>query len=176
MKLAARLQRYVVLKTFGTRQEWAYFKEDATELRQYWSFRCRMCISNGWPFRPLAGLLSRGVKNSQGFGKFDGKKDGLPLPAYHPIFDPKNDRLFSKKAALKAFEHIKVADVDDKIPGAAAERADAEELTQIRAQLADSIKAMQVAEARRVARLKIVKGIVVLALIGLACCFSRSDK
>jgi hypothetical protein len=69
-----------------------------------------------------------------------------------------------------------MADVDDKNPRDGPERTDAEELTQIRAQLADSIKAMQVAEARRVARLKIVTGIVVLALIGLACCFSRSDE
>jgi hypothetical protein len=154
MKLAARMSRYMALKTYQTRQAWEYFKEDAIELRQYWSFRCRMCISTGWPFRPLARLLSRGVTNSQGFGKFDSNKDGLPLPADHPIFDPQNDRLFSKEAAIRAFEYVKMADVDNKNPRDGPERTEAEELTQVRAQLADSIKAMQAGEARRVARLK----------------------
>lgn len=168
MKLAARLKRYVALKTYGTRQEWAYFKEDFTELRQYWSFRFRMRISTGWPFRPLARLLSRGVKNSHGFGTFDSNRDGRPLPANHPIFDPQNDRLFSKEAAIRAFEHVKMADVDDKNPRDGPERTEAEELTQVRAQLADSIKAMQAGEARRVARLKSIIGVVLGVLIVLA--------
>lgn len=164
MKLAARLTRYVALKTYGPRQEWAYFKEDFTELRQYWSFRFRMRISKGWPFHPLARLLSRGLENSQGFGKFDGKKDGLPLPAEHPIFDKKNDRLFNKEAALRAFEHVKV----EKIPGDAAEQTEAEELTNVRSQVADAISAMQAQEARRVARLKTIIGVVLGVLIVLA--------
>jgi hypothetical protein len=168
MKIVARLRRYVALKTYETRQAWASSKEDATELLHDWSFRCRIRISTGWPFRPLAKLHSQGVKNSQGFGKFDGKWEELSVYSDDPIFDKKNDPIFSKEAGLRAFEHVKLDDVDDKNPRDGPQRTEAEELIQVRARLADSIKAMQAAEARRVARLKIVAGIVVLALIGLA--------
>lgn len=167
MKLAARLTRYVALKTCQTRQAWACFKKDAIQLGQYWSFRFRICISNGWPFRPLAKLLSRGVKNSHGFGTFDSNRDGLPLPANHPIFDPQNDRLFSKEAAIRAFEHIKMTEINDKSPAYAAEQNEAEELVRVQAQLADAIKVMQTAEARRVTRWKVIAVVTVLAVIAL---------
>jgi hypothetical protein len=62
------------------------------------------------PFRVLARLLSKRVPKDQEFGKFREKEEVMYLPAGHPIFDPKNDRLFSKEAALKAFKHVNVDD------------------------------------------------------------------
>ena len=85
-----------------------------------------------------------------------------------PIFDKKHYLLFSKEVGRRAFAHVKMTNADDKNPRDGPERTEAEELILVRARLADSIKAMQAAEARRVARLKIVAGIVVLTLIGLA--------
>jgi len=43
--------------------------------------------------------------------KFGDKKNVMYLRADHPIFDPKNDHLFTAEAAHKAFEHLK--DTDD---------------------------------------------------------------
>lgn len=168
MKFLIRLKRYVALKTHVTGRAWAYFKEDGIQLRQYSSFRCRVRISQGWPFRLLANVFSRGVKNSQGFGNFGAEWEGLSVYSDDPIFDKKNDSLFSTEAGLRTFEHVKLDDVDDKNPRYGPERTEAEELTQVRAQLADSIKAMQAGEARRITRLKIVASIVVLSFIGLA--------
>lgn len=168
MKFAMRLIRYVALKRYETWRAWVYFKEGAIALLQYWGFHFRMRASRAWPLRLLAGLLSKRVPESSGFGKFCARKEGLHLPKEHPIFNPKNDRLFSKKAALKAFEHIKMAEIDDKSPAYAAERTEAEELTRVQAQLADAIKAMQADDARRVTRLKTVAGVVVGGLIVLA--------
>lgn len=127
-----------------------------------------MRISRAWPFRLLARLRSPGVTNSHGFGTFDSNRDGLPLPANHPIFDPQNDRLFSKEAAIRAFEHIKMTEINDKIPAYAAEKNEAEELVRVQAQLADAIKTMQANEVRRVARLKVIVGVVSGVLIALA--------
>ena len=168
MKCDVRFNRYVALKTYETEQAWSYFKEELIQLRQYSSFRCRVRIFQGWPFRLLANVFSRGVKNSEGFGNFGAEWEGLSVYSDDPIFDKKNDPLFSKEAGLRAFEHVNMADVDDKNPRRARDRNEAEELKQVRAQLADSIKAMQAGEARRVARLKIVAGIVALSFIGLA--------
>lgn len=168
MKCVVRLKRYVALKTHETGQACAYFKEDVIQIRQYSCFRCRVRICQGWPFRLIAKVFSRGVKNSQGFGQFGAEWEALSVYSDDPIFDKKNDPLFSKEAGLRAFEHVKMEDVDDKNPRDGPQRTEAEELIQVRAQLADSITAMQAAEARRVARLKIVAGIVVLAFIGLA--------
>jgi hypothetical protein len=166
-KWAARLSRCVALKTYQTLQAWTYFKKDAIELWQYWNFRFRMCTSNGWPFRPLAKLLSWGVKNSHGFGTFDSNRDGLTLPANHPIFDPQNDRLFSKEAAIRAFGHVKVADVDEKSSADPPVQTEAEALIRVQAQLAEAIKVMQKADARRVTRWKAIAVITVLAVIAL---------
>ena len=127
-----------------------------------------MRISNRWPFRLLAKLLSRGLANPQGFGKFDSHKDELPLLAGHPIFDPQNDRLFSKEAAIRAFEYIKMADIDDSSPADAAEQNEAEELIRVQAQLAEAVKAMQADEVRRIMRWKTVAGVAVLAIFALA--------
>jgi hypothetical protein len=168
MKWAARLSRCVVLKTYQTRQASTYFKKNAFELWQYWSFRFRICISNGWPFRLLEKLLSRGVKNSHGFSIFDSNRDGRPPPPNDPIFDPQNDRMFSKEAAIRAFEHIKMAEIDDKSQAYAAEQNEAEELVRVQAQLAAAIKTMQANEVRRVARIKVIVGVVLGALIILA--------
>lgn len=150
MKFAMRLIRYVAMKRYETWRAWGYFKEGAIALLQYWSFHFGMRASRAWPLRLLARLLSKRVPESRGFGKFCARKEGLRLPAEHPIFNPKNDRLFSKDAALKAFKHIKVADVDDN-PEDAAERPDADEAKLVEAKLADAIKALQVDEARRTA-------------------------
>lgn len=168
MKWAARLSRCVALKTYQTRQASTYLKKDALALQHYWSFRLRTRTSRAWPFRLLAKLLSQGVKNSHGFGTFDSNRYGLPLPANHPIFDPKNYRLFSKEAAIRAFEHIKMAEIDDKSPAYAAEKNEAEELVRVQAQLAAAIKTMQANEVRRVARIKVIAGVVLGALIVLA--------
>jgi hypothetical protein len=164
---AARLSRCVALKAFQARQTWTNFRQDSIELRHCWSFRLRMRTSRAWPFRLLSKLLSRGVKNSHGFGTFDSNRYGLPLPANHPIFDPKNDRLFSKEAAIRAFEHIKMAEINDKSPTYAPEPDEAEELVRVQAQLAEAIIAMQTAEARRVMRWKVIAVSTVLAVIAL---------
>jgi hypothetical protein len=108
-----------------------------------------------------------GVKNSHGFGTSDSNKDGLPLPANHSVFDPQNDRLFSKEAAIRAFEHIKMTEINDKSPAYAAGQNEAEELVRAQAQLADAIIAMQTAEARRILRWKVIAVITVLAVIAL---------
>lgn len=46
------------------------------------------------------------------FGRFDDKKEVICFRADHPIFDPKNDHLFTIEAAMKAFEHVNVQAVD----------------------------------------------------------------
>jgi hypothetical protein len=103
MKCVVHLKRYVALKTYETGQAWAYFKEDVIRLRQYSSFRCRVRISQGWSFRLLAKVFTRGVKNSQGFGNFGAEWEGLSVYTEAPIFDKKSDPLFSKEAGLRAF-------------------------------------------------------------------------
>jgi len=167
MSWTTRVKRYIALKAFQARQAWTNFREDAIELRHYWSFRLRMRTSRAWPFRLLARLRSPGVTKSQGFGEFDGKKDGLPLPADDPIFNPKNDRLFCQQAALSAFGHVKVADVDEKNSADPPVQTEAEELIRVQAQLAEAIKVMQKADARRVTRWKAIAVITVLAVIAL---------
>ena len=168
MSWTTRVRRYIALEAFQARQACTNFREDAIALRHCWTFHLRMRTFRAWPFRALAKLLSRGVKNSHGFGTFDSNKDGLPRPANHPIFDPKNDRLFSKEAALRAFEYIKMTEINDKSPAYAAEQNEAEELVRVQAQLAAAIKTMQANEVRRVARIKVIVGVVLGALIALA--------
>ena len=167
MTFVVRLKRYVALKTYKTWQAWVYVKEDVIQRRQYAGFRCRVRISQGWPFHLLAKVLSRGVKNSKGFGQFGAEWQRLSVSSGDPIFDPKKDRLFSKQAALRAFEHVGMAGVDDNSRKGAAEQTDAEELKRVQAQLADAIRTMQAQEARRVARLKTIIGTVVVGLIVL---------
>ena len=167
MSWTTRVRRYIALEAFQARQACTNFREDAIALRHCWTFHLRMRTFRAWPFRALAKLLSRGVKNSHGFGTFDSNKDGLPRPANHPIFDPKNDRLFSKEAALRAFEYIKMTEINDKSPAYAAEQNEAEELVRVQAQLADAIIAMQTVEARRVMRWKVIAVMTVLAVIAL---------
>lgn len=105
-----RIRRYFALHTYETRQGWRYFNNDVVEFWQYWCFRIKFRRAKSWPFRVLARLLSRRVPKAQGFGEFGEKEELMYLPAHHPIFDPKNDRLFSKEAALKAFRHVNVDD------------------------------------------------------------------
>lgn len=167
MSWTTRVRRYIALKAFQARQAYTNFREDAIALRHCWTFHLRMRTFRAWPFRLLAKLLSWGVKNSHGFGTFDSNRDGLSLSANHPIFDPKNDRLFSKVATMRAFEHIKMTEINDKSPEYVAEQDEAEELVRVQAQLADAIVAMQTAEARRVMRWKVIAVITVLAVIAL---------
>lgn len=103
-----RIRRYFVRHTYETRQAWRHFNNDVLELWQYWCFRIQFRRAKSWPFRGLARLLSKRVPKAQGFGSFGGKAELMYLPADHPIFDPKNDLLFSKEAALKAFKHVNV--------------------------------------------------------------------
>ena len=168
MSWTTQVRRYIALKAFQARQACTNFKEDALALRQYWSFRNCMRISKGWPLRVLANLRSRSLENSHGFGKFDGKRDGLSLLADHTIFDATNAPLFSKKGAPGAFEYTNMAGIDDTSPADAAEQNEAEEMIRVQAQLADAIKAMQADEVRRRMRWKTVAGVVVLAIFALA--------
>lgn len=81
MHLIARFSRYFALQTYETRQAWRLFKREAADLWQYWSFRRRHKVS--------------------------GEEEVMHVRADHPIFDPKNDGLFTKEAAHRAFAHLK---------------------------------------------------------------------
>jgi hypothetical protein len=105
-----RIRRYLALHTYETRQSWRSFKGEFVELWQYWRFRLEMRVHRASPLRVLARLLSMRVPKGQGFGKFGQKELGIYLSADHSIFDPKNDRLFSNEAALRAFNHVIVDD------------------------------------------------------------------
>jgi hypothetical protein len=46
-------------------------------------------------------------------GQSVGTQDVIYLPADHPIFDPKNDPLFTAEAARRAFAHVDVTGQKD---------------------------------------------------------------
>jgi hypothetical protein len=103
-----RIRRYLALHTYETRQGWRRFKSESGELWQYWCFRLEMRMHRAWPLRVLAWLLSKRMPKGLEFDKFGQREVGIYLPAEHSLFDPKNDHLFSKGAALKAFKHVNV--------------------------------------------------------------------
>lgn len=115
VELFRAVRRHIALHTYESQQAWRHAKDGAFETWQCWGFRLEYQLVQAWPFRLLAGLLSTRVPKSQGFGKFREKEEVMYLPADHPIFDAKNDPLFSKEAALKAFRHVNVD--DEKIRG-----------------------------------------------------------
>ena len=108
MNLLQRIRRYFALSTYGARQGWRRFKNDALELWHYWCFVLEYRLHRAWPLRVLAWLLSKRTKKSQEFGKFREKEVVMQLPADHSSFAPLNDRIFTIEAASKAFEHVKV--------------------------------------------------------------------
>lgn len=74
--------------------------------------RFRLWLRQFWPIRALAWLRSWGMPVSERFGRVDDKKEVIYFRADHPIIDPKNDRLFTIEAVMKAFEHVNVQAVD----------------------------------------------------------------
>lgn len=101
-----RIRRYFALHTYVTRLGWRYFKNDVVELWQYWFFRLAFRRAKSLPFRVLALLHSKRVPKDHGFGKYGEKEAVMYLPPDHPIFDPKNDHLFTAEAARQAFSHV----------------------------------------------------------------------
>ena len=117
MTVAKRLKavrRYVALHTYEARQGWRHFKEDAAELWQYQHFRFEQWLNQIWPFRSPGWLISMRVPRDQfGFCKFGEKDEVMYLPDDHPIFDSKNDHLFTAEDASKAFSHVELPGQED---------------------------------------------------------------
>lgn len=101
-----RIMGYFVRHTYETRQAWRHFNNDVLELWQYWCFRLRHRLRWEWPFRASAWRLPKRALKGHGLGKLGEKEETLYLPASHPIFDPKNDHLFTTEAARQAFSHV----------------------------------------------------------------------
>jgi|GEM_PF-2436185 len=99
--------------TYGTRQGWRHFKNDVVELWQYWCFLLEHRLHWGRPVRAPAWLLSKLALKGHGLEKFGEEEDVMYLPVEHPIFDPKNDHLFTAEAASKAFSHVELSGQED---------------------------------------------------------------
>lgn len=74
--------------------------------------RFQMWLRQSWPIRALTWLRFWGRPVPEQLGRFDDQKEVICFRADHPIFDPKNDHLFTIEAAMKAFEHVNVAGGD----------------------------------------------------------------
>ena len=113
-ELIKAVLRIAAFRIYEAWQGWRNFKADAAELWQYQRFRFEQWFSQIWPFRSPAWLLSLRVPRDQvGFGKFGEKEEVMYLPDDHPIFDLKNDHLFTAEAASKAFSHVELPGQED---------------------------------------------------------------
>lgn len=108
-----RIRCYFALHTYVTRLGWRNFNNDAVELWQYWCFRIKFRRAKSWPFRMLGRLHSKRVSKDQEFGKCGEKEVVMYLPADHPIFEPRNDHLFTAEAARQTFSRVDLPGHED---------------------------------------------------------------
>lgn len=111
--LLKAVKRNAALRIYEARQSWRHFKKEAVELWQYQRLRFGHWFSQIWPFRSPDQQISPRVPKDQGFGKYEEKEEVMYLPADHPIFDPKNDHLFTAEAARQAFSRVDLPGHED---------------------------------------------------------------